>query len=126
MFGEILRNFSKSESENCDFPKILSWGSILGNFSRISEESVTGNDCREIPRKFVKKSHHIWRIWGNFSLLLPQEHLSVENNFLKNYLIFSGSILWQPVMHSQVHFSESFTLHSGVHFSGNFIKNKKL
>ena len=78
---------------------------------------------REIPRKFFKKIHHIWRIWGNFSLLLPQEHLSVENNFLKNYLIFSGLILWQPVMHSQVHFSESFTLHSGVHYSVNFIKN---
>ena len=122
MFGEILRNFSKNESQNCDSPKILSWGSILGNFSRISEESVTGNVSRN-SSEILQKSHHIWRIWGNFSLLLPQEHLSVENNFLKNYLIFSGLILWQPVMHSQVHFSESFTLHSGVHYSVNFIKN---
>ena len=32
--------------------------SILHNFSRIFEESVTGNDSRETPRKFFIESHH--------------------------------------------------------------------
>ena len=36
---------------------------ILGNFLRISEESITGNDS------FIE-IHHSWRIWGNSSLLL--------------------------------------------------------
>jgi len=35
--------------------------------------------------------------------------------FTWNYLIFSKSILWQPVMHSRVYFNI-------VHFSLNFIK----
>ena len=52
------------------------------------------------------------------------EHLFMEKSFLKNYLIFSKSILWQPVMYSRVHFSISFTLHSLVHFSTNYIKRR--
>jgi len=43
---------------------------IPKNFSWTSEESVTGNNSREIPRKFFKESDHIWRISGNSSLLL--------------------------------------------------------
>ena len=68
---EFLRNF-ENESQNCDPPKNLSsWAPILGIFSRISEESVTGNDSREILPKFFKEYHNGWRIWGNSSLLLP-------------------------------------------------------
>ena len=47
-------------------------------------------------------------------------HLFMEKNVHENYLGFSKSILWQPVMHSWVHFSISFTLHSRVHLCINF------
>ena len=52
-FQRISQEFLETESQNCDPTKIshLSWGPIPGNFSRISEESVTGNDSREVPRK---------------------------------------------------------------------------
>ena len=49
-------------------------------------------------------------------------HLFNETNVLENYWIFSKSILWEPVMHSRVHFNISLILHSLVHFSINFIK----
>ena len=56
-FRRISQEFLETESQNCDPPKNLSsWGPILDNFSRISKESVTGNDSREIPRKFLKSS----------------------------------------------------------------------
>ena len=67
---EFLRNFSKLSLKT-----VIPQKSILENFSRISEESVTGNDSWEIPRKFFKKSHHGWRIWGNSSLLLKKINL---------------------------------------------------
>ena len=56
-FRRISQEFLETESQNCDPPKNLSsWAPILDNFSRISKESVTGNDSREIPRKFLKSS----------------------------------------------------------------------
>jgi len=48
--------------------KSLLLGSNSGEFLENCEESVTGNDSREIPWKFFKESHHGWRIWGNSSL----------------------------------------------------------
>ena len=103
MFGEILRNFSgisRKMSLKTVIPQKslilgINSGEFLENFRGTSYRKWLSRNSLEI----FQKSHHIWRIWGNSSLLIPEEHLSVENNFLKNYLIFSGSILWQPVMH---------------------------
>ena len=71
---KIPKNFSGNSrnwvSKLWSHKNLSSWGPILGNFKRISKESVTGNDSLEIPRKFLKESHHCWRIWGNSSLLL--------------------------------------------------------
>ena len=73
-WGKIPENFSRISrnlvSKLWSHKNLSSWGPILGNFWRISEELVTGNDSREIPRKFLKENHHGWRIWGNSSLLL--------------------------------------------------------
>ena len=56
-FRRISQEFLETESQNCDPKKNPSlWGPILGNFFRISEESVTGNDAQEIPPKFFKES----------------------------------------------------------------------
>ena len=56
-------------------------------------------------------------------VLIQVEHLLKEINFLK---MFSKSILWQPDLHSLVHFCISFTLHYIVHLSINFIKRRNL
>ena len=71
----------------CDPTKYLSsWGPYLGNFSRISEESVTGNDSREIPWKFLKESHHGWRICGNSSLLLlGLYYFTIKSSFFSEW-----------------------------------------
>ena len=53
IFWEFLRNFSKLSLKTVISQKYLIWGPILGNFSRIFKELVTGNDSREIPRKFL-------------------------------------------------------------------------
>ena len=68
-FRRISQEILETESQNCDSTKISHlwdqfWG-ITREFPRI--ESVTGNDSREIPWKFLKQ---IWRIWWNSSLLL--------------------------------------------------------
>ena len=77
---EFLRNFRRNSEEfcgeklrrisrNCDLTKISHLGDQFWEISRISEESVTGNDSREVPRKLFKESDHSWRIWGNFCYL---------------------------------------------------------
>ena len=58
-----------------------------------------------------------------YNLMGPGKYF-LEKNVFADYLIFLKSILWQPVMHSQVNFSIIITLHSRVHFSINFIKNE--
>ncbi len=57
---------------------------------RLSEESVTGNDSREIPRKFFKESHHGWRIWGNSSLLLLGNKLETLFVYKKSTAVFGS------------------------------------
>ena len=48
-----------------------------------------------------------------------------RKKFTWNYLIFSKSILWRPVMYPRVHFNIIFTLDSlNIHFSINFIKRR--
>jgi len=61
--GNSQESFTGKSSENVD--------SYSEEFlvTRISKESVTGNNSREIPWKFFKESHYDWRIWGNSSLL---------------------------------------------------------
>ena len=54
-FSGISRNWVLRLISPQNFP---SWGPILRNFSRISEESVKENGSREIPWKFYKESHH--------------------------------------------------------------------
>ena len=49
--------------------------------------------------------------------LLGSETSFNRKNFHQNYLFFSKSLFWQPVMHFRVHFIISFTLHSWVPFS---------
>ena len=82
-----MRNFlgknSKQFLKTVIPKKLTSWRPILGNFWRISEESFTGNDSREVPRKFVKESHHIWRIWGNVFKLYKKDNAVFKHKNVK-------------------------------------------
>jgi len=101
-FRRISQEFLETESQNWvsklwSHKNFSSWRPILGNFSRIYEESVTGNDSREIPRKFLKESHHGWRIWGNSSLLL---HRVIHKWIPSTVLLFRNTKVSVDTEHS--------------------------
>ena len=90
------------------------------NPKRIDKYRVEFRRKTVLNRNFVV----LFPCWKCTSHICALEYLLIEQIFLENYFIFSKSILWQPVMHSRVHLSISFTLHSWVHFSIHSIKEE--
>ena len=70
-FQRIPQEILETESQNCDSTKISHLGDQLWGISReFPRNQLQEMILEKFPEKFLKESHHRWRIWGNSSLLL--------------------------------------------------------